>query len=53
MEEEEDVDMDKINEINNYNTEEIEDFYNSVSKAKADKKEKDPKLIDLQKQAST
>ena len=53
MEEEEDVDMDKINEINNYNTEEIEDFYNSVSKTKADKKEKRSEAHRLAKQAST
>lgn len=53
MEEDEDVDMDKIDEINNYDSKEIEDFYNAVSKSKSDKKQNRQESHKLAKQAAT
>ncbi|KAL6933242.1 related to Something about silencing protein 10 [Hanseniaspora guilliermondii] len=53
MEEDEDIDMDKIDEINNYNSKEIEDFYSSVSKSKSDKKQSRQEAHKLAKQAAT
>lgn len=53
MEENEDVDMDKIDEINNYDSKEIEDFYNAVSKSKSDKKQSRQESHKLAKQAAT
>lgn len=53
MEENEDVDMDKIDEINNYDSKEIEDFYNAVSKSKSDKKQNRQESHKLAKQAAT
>lgn len=53
MEEDEDVDMDKIDEINNYDSKEIENFYNAVSKSKSDKKQNRQESHKLAKQAAT
>ncbi|XBW35971.1 hypothetical protein QEN19_001544 [Hanseniaspora menglaensis] len=50
---EDEVDMDEVNEINNYDSAEIEDFYNSVNKNKKDKKQGRIEAHNLAKQAST
>ena len=47
------VNMDEINEINNYDSAEIEDFYNSINKNKKDKKQNRMEAHLLAKQAST